>query len=292
MTANPPTVSEPASVGRAAAVKQELEDALAEADFLAPVETADDGASLHIALYSSKCPFADSVEEATKWLHQAGIDATAALDAESFRVVLTLPSAESVRMFIAALLQPWITARATAAALADVLADHGLDSAIDLGTTSLSLVLTDDELDSTALLAHLLGAPDIGADLPRHRPRGIRRLTERIRWLITGVVGAPVSTEVEHGCVHEADRLTIELTLEQARRLTQRLLLAEVADPSARLQRLLCKTVGAGAYVATPGHEPESERCTITLSPEQARRLAHRLDPNLDIAPARGLTAH
>ncbi|WP_333743029.1 hypothetical protein [Streptomyces ardesiacus] len=292
MTANPSTVSEPATVGRAAAVKQQLEDALAEADFLAPVETADDGASLHIALYSSKCPFADSVEEATKWLHQAGIDATAALDAEFSRVVLTLPSAESVRMFIAALLQPWITARTTAVALADVLADHGLHSTIDVGTTSLSLVLADDELESSVLLARLLGAPDIGTDLPRHRRRGIRRLTERIQWLITGVVGSPVSTEVEHGCVHEADRLTIELTLEQARRLTQRLLLAEVADPSARLQRLLGKTVGADAYVGTPGHEPESDRCTITLSPEQARRLTHRLDPSLDLTAVRGLTAH
>ncbi|MEV7205260.1 MULTISPECIES: hypothetical protein [unclassified Streptomyces] len=292
MTANPLTVSEQATAGSAAAARQQLEKALEEAGFLAPIEAADDGASLRVTMYSSKCRFADSVEDATEWLHQSGIDATAALDEKTFRVVMTLPSADSVRMFIAALLQPWITARTTAAALADVLSDHGLDCTIDVGTASLCLLVTDDELDAAVLLARLLGAPDIGTDLPRHRPRGIRRLTERVRWLITGVVGSPVSTEIEYGCAHEADRLTIELTLEQARRLTQRLLLAEVADPSARLQRLLGKTVGAGAGVTTPGHAPGSDRYTITLDPEQARRLTHRLDPDLDVAPARGLTTH
>ncbi|MFG2683867.1 hypothetical protein [Streptomyces sp. NPDC048392] len=288
MTAKPLTVSEQATAGNAATARQQLEEALKEADFLASIETADDGLSLHVTMYSSKCRFGDSVEDSTEWLHQTGIDATAALDEKTFRVVMTLPSADSVRRFIAALLQPWITARTTAAALADVLSDHGLDCTIDVGTASLSLLVTDDELDAAVLLAHLLGAPDIGTDLPRHRPRGIRRLTERVRWLITGVVGSPVSTEIEHGCAHEADRLTIELTLEQARRLTQRLLLAEVADPSARLQRLLGKTVGTGASVTAPG----SDRYTITLDPEQARRLTHRLDPDLDVAPARGLTTH
>ncbi len=223
MTAKPPTVSEQATVARAAAAKQQLEDAIEDAAFLATIETADDGASLHVTIYSSKCPFADSVEEATQWLHQTGIDATAARDTESFRVVLTLPSADSVRMFIAALLQPWITARTTAGALTNVLSGHGIDSTIDVGTTSLSLLLADDELDSAVLLARLLGAPDIGTDLPRHRRRGIRHLTERVRWLITGAVGSPVSPEVEHGCEHGPDRLTIGLTLDQARRLTDRL---------------------------------------------------------------------
>ncbi|MGW3240900.1 hypothetical protein [Streptomyces olivaceus] len=292
MTAKTPTVPEQATVARAAAAKQQLEGALEDAGFLASIETADDGASLHVTIYSSKCGFADSVEEATEWLHQTGIDATAAKDAESFRVVLTLPSADSVRMFIAALLQPWITARTTAGALADVLCDHGIDSTIDVETTSLSLLLADDELDSAVLLARLLGAPDIGAELPRHRRRGIRHLTERVRWLISGVVGSPVSPEVEHGCEHEADRLTIELTLDQAHRLTDRLLLAEVADPCARLQRLLGQAVGVGASVATPGHTPGSDRYTITLSPDQARRLTHRLGPGPDAPPARGLTTH
>ncbi|MGW3974643.1 hypothetical protein ACWEFD_35860 [Streptomyces ardesiacus] len=292
MTVNRPTVPQQATMGSAAAVKQQLEDALKEADFLAQIDTAHDGASLHVTMYSSKCRFADSVEDATEWLHQAGIDATAALSTDAFRVVLTLTSTDSVRKFIAALLQPWIIARTTAANLNDVLTDHGLDGTIDVGRTSLALRLSDDELETAVLLARLLGAPDIGTDLPRHRPRGIRRLTERVRWLITGVVGSPVSTEIEHGCAHEADRLTIELTLEQARRLTQRLLLAEVAAPSARLQRLLGKTVGAGACVTTPGHAPGTDRYTITLDPEQARRLTHRLDPDLDVTPARGLTTH
>ncbi|MFC8944012.1 hypothetical protein [Streptomyces rochei] len=285
MTANPPTVPQQATVGSAAAVKQQLEDALKEAGFLAQINSAHDGASLHVTMYSSKCRFADSVEDATEWLHQTGIDATATLDERTSRVVMTLPSADSVKMFNAALLQPWITARTTATHLNDVLADHGLDCTIDVGPASLSLLLADDELDTAVQLARLLGAPDIGTGLPRHRPRGIRRLTERVRWLITGVVGSPVSTELEHGCAHETDRLTIKLTLEQARRLTQRLLLAEVANPSARLQRLLGRTVGAGASVTTPGGGPGPDHYTITLGPEQARRLTHHLDPNLDVAP-------
>ncbi|SFY48734.1 hypothetical protein STEPF1_01960 [Streptomyces sp. F-1] len=294
MTANPPTVPEQATVGSAVALKQQLEDALREAAFTSSVESADDGTALKLAVYSSMyCPFEDTVEAASDWLREVGIDATAARDEETFRIVLTLPTADSVRTLIATLLQPWITARTTAKHLDDVLSDHGLDATIDVGTKALSLHLAEDELDSAVTLARLLGAPDIEEDLPLHRRRGVRRLTERILWLITGVVGSPVSADIEPACEHEVDRLTIGMSLEQAHRLTQRLLLAEVADPTARLQRLLGKTVGTGAHVArTPKNTSQSDRLTITLSPEQGRHLMHRLDPDRDAIPARELTTH
>ncbi|NEA46023.1 hypothetical protein [Streptomyces sp. SID10815] len=293
MTANPLTVPEPATVGSAAALKQQLDDALRAAAFTAMLASADDETALNLTLYGSSCPFDDSVEAATAWLGRVGVDATAALDEESFRIVLTLTTADSVRALIATLLQPWITARTTAQQLDDVLSDHGLDSAINVGTESLTLLLADDELYSAVTFARLLGAPGLGADLKRHRRRGIRRLTERVQWLVTGVVGSPVTTDVEGACEHEVDRLTIEMSLEQARRLTQRLLLAEVADPTARLQRLLGKAVGLGAHVAwKPEDVSGPDRLTITMSPQQGRRLMNRLNPDQDATPAREPATH
>ncbi|MFD6435887.1 hypothetical protein [Streptomyces venezuelae] len=261
MNANSPTAPESATAASAASVKQQLEDALTAADFVATLETADDDTALNLTVYSSKCPFDNTVEAAAVWLLDASIDATVAWDEETFRVVLTLATAASVRTLIAALLQPWMTARTTAQQLEDILSDHGLDSTLGVGTASLNLHLADDELGSAVTLARLLGAPDVAEDLQLHRRRGVRRLTKRIEWLITGAIGSPVSAKVEPACEHEADRLTIEMSLEQARRLTKRLTAAQVADPSARLQRLLTRTVGIGAYVAwKPGEAPGSDR--------------------------------
>ncbi|MET8723784.1 hypothetical protein [Streptomyces misionensis] len=129
MTANPPTAPEQATVGSAVALKQQLEDALREAAFTSSVESADDGTALKLTVYSSSyCPFEDTVDAASDWLRAVGIDATAALDESTFRIVLTLPTADSVRTLIATLLQPWITAHTTAKHLDDVLSDHGLDA--------------------------------------------------------------------------------------------------------------------------------------------------------------------
>ncbi|APY85464.1 hypothetical protein DCW30_24800 [Streptomyces alfalfae] len=293
MNANPLTVPEPATAGSAASEKRQLEEALAAADFTATLETTDDEMALNLTVYSSRCPFDNTVEDATDWLRHAGIEATAALDEKTFRVVLTLATATSVRALIAALLQPWITARATAQQLEDALSDHGLTSTIDVGTASLNLHLADDELGSAVTLARLLGAPNLAEDLQLHRRRGVRRFTKRIQWLITGAIGAPVRAQVEHACEHEADRLTIEMSLEQAHRLTHRLTAEEVADPSARLQRHLTKTVGIGAYVACkPGDVPGSDRLTITMNPDQGRCLLHRLNSDGDDSPARELTTH
>ncbi|WP_153812142.1 hypothetical protein [Streptomyces sp. SUK 48] len=212
-------------------MKAELDDALKAADFLATLEVADDRTALHLMEYSSRSPFGATVEAATEWLRQSGIDATAARDEQTLRVVLTLASADSVRTLIATLLQPLITARTTAQQLEDVLSDLGVDSTVDAGTQYLNLHLAEDELGPAIALARLLGAPGLADGLQLSRRRGIRRLTERIRWLITGVVGSPVSAEAEPACPHEADRLTIGMSLEQARRLTERLRLAKAAVP-------------------------------------------------------------
>ncbi|MYU06029.1 hypothetical protein GTY81_19500 [Streptomyces sp. SID8366] len=232
MPANPPTVPEPepATMESAASAKAQLDDALREAAFRYALEVADDERALHLTVYSSRPPFDGTVEAATEWLRRSGIDATAARDEQTFRVVLTFASADSVHTLIAAQLQPWSTARTTAQQLEDVLSDLGVDSTVDVGTKYLNLHLTEDELGPAITLARLLGAPGLGEGLQLSHRRGIRRLTERIQWLITGVVGSEVSAEAEPACWHEPDRLTIEVSLDQARRLTERLRLAEVAD--------------------------------------------------------------
>ncbi|MFK0142694.1 hypothetical protein [Streptomyces murinus] len=212
-------------------MKAQLDDALKAAGFLATLEVADDRTALHLTEYSSRSPLGATVEAATEWLRRSGIDATAARDEQTFRVVLTLASADCVRTLIATLLQPLITARTTAQQLDDVLSDHGINSTVDAGTEYLNLHLAEDKLGPAITLARLLGAPGLADGLQLSRRRGIRRLTERIQWLITGVVGSPVSAEVEPACPHEVDRLTIAMNLEQARRLTERLRLAKAADP-------------------------------------------------------------
>ncbi|MER8119031.1 hypothetical protein [Streptomyces sp. NPDC094031] len=211
-------------------MKAQLDDALKAADFRATLEVADDRTALHLTEYRSRSPFGATAEAATEWLRRNGIAATAARDEQTLRVVVTLASADSVHTLIATLLQPWSTARTTAQQLEDVLSDLGVDSTVDVGTKYLNLHLTEDELGPAITLARLLGAPGLGEGLQLSHRRGIRRLTERIQWLITGVVGSEVSAEAEPACHHEPDRLTIEVSLDQARRLTERLRLAEVAD--------------------------------------------------------------
>ncbi|MFD4683600.1 hypothetical protein ACFWP1_33360 [Streptomyces sp. NPDC058425] len=266
--------------GSAASLLHHLEGALKEAAFVATVRP--DGPALKLVLHSSKYPYNDTAEAATEWLTDAGIDATAALDEETFRVVITLRTAEAVRALIETLLRPWITAHTVAQQLTDVLSDHSLDSTVDVTTASLTLDLADDdELSSAVALAGLLGAPAFNTSLRRRRD--LRRFGERLSWLITGATGSPVLVEVEPGCAHQVDHVTVRLSLGQAARLTRRLAQAEPADPSVRLQRLIGAVAGEGVWVERePGRTSGGELLTISLSPEQGRRLMNHLTPDRD----------
>ncbi|MFD4574989.1 hypothetical protein ACFWNK_03890 [Streptomyces sp. NPDC058417] len=283
MTDNPETEPDPTTAGGAAALLHHLEGALHDAGFTATLRTHE--TALKLTLYSNRCPYTGTAEAATEWLHETGVDATAALDEDTYQVVLTLRTVDSVRTLIATLLQPWIEAHSVAQQLDDVLSDHGLDSVIDVRAAYLDLRLAADEFCSAVALARLLGAPAVEPDFRRRR--GVRRFTEQLQWLLVGAVGSPVLIEAEPGCAHEVDQLTVKLRLDQAPRLTQRLGLVEVEDPAARLQRLLHQAVGGSVYVANgTGHTPDIDLLTITMPPEQGRRLMNHLHPTRDTTPS------
>ncbi|MEU6405287.1 hypothetical protein [Streptomyces sp. NPDC046985] len=208
----------------AASLQQILLDALRAAGFEATVRPASDGAALTLTLYSRhKTPVA-TVQAAARWLDEAGVVADVTLsDDGSSSPVLTLPTEESVRRLIAALLDPWTRAYATLAPLADFLESHSVISDVDVDTQAVELTLPDDMLASAVTLAALLGAPAIDAGLDLNRPWGLRRLAGRMQWLVTGVVGSEVTATAAQGCAHDPDRLTLRLTIEQAHRLTRRL---------------------------------------------------------------------
>jgi hypothetical protein len=205
----------------AAPLRQLLHDALEDAHFVGHVEAAGDGSALKAILYSHRAPFTESLE-ANDWLSKAGVFATATLN-EGHYVVITLPTAASVHQLITSLLTPWITAHTVAKQLVDLLETRGVISDVAVGTSSLALCLCDDELGSVVRLAGMLGAPGIDSGLVLLRKRGMRRLTERIQWLITGVVGSAARAVTEPGCAHQQDSLTLHLTIDQARRLVGRL---------------------------------------------------------------------
>ncbi|MEU6405471.1 hypothetical protein [Streptomyces sp. NPDC046985] len=219
----PPAATADSSQPQTAAPLQRLlQDALREAGFEATVYPADDGAALNLTLYSRHTPFA--TEAAARWLDEAGVVADVTLDGGgSSSPVLTLHTEESVRRLIARLLDPWTRAYSALAPLVDLLEAHGVISDADVGTHAVALELPDDMLASAVILAALLGAPAIDAGLDLNRPRGLRRLADRMQWLVTGVVGSEVTATARRGCAHDPDRLTLRLTIEQAQRLTHRL---------------------------------------------------------------------
>ncbi|GGZ98152.1 hypothetical protein GCM10010371_67360 [Streptomyces subrutilus] len=74
-----------------------------------------------------------------------------------------------------------------------------------------------------ANLAAALGADGLVEGLNLYLTDGQDIFEDRMRWLLTGVVGAGVYVEVKQGCDHDPSRLTIELTEDQADALTARL---------------------------------------------------------------------
>ncbi|GAA2439673.1 hypothetical protein [Streptomyces glaucus] len=221
-----------------------LEEALADARFVARVE-AGDGGALDLVVLSHKAPFDRAVAAAREWLAEAGIDGSAAFN-DLQDVVLTLPTSGAVERLVEVLLEPHIRAYTTITQLGEALEDHGLLSNITAGgTCTVELGLSDEGLASAVELASLLGAPSINGGLDLSDLDGMDRLADRLQWLISGVVGSEVSAKASPGCAHEQEEITLYLTVEQARGLTQRLVC------SARNASSAAATVGVD-LVSTP----------------------------------------
>ncbi|GAA4782354.1 hypothetical protein [Streptomyces ziwulingensis] len=179
-----------------------------------------------------------TVESATAWLTKAGIDGTAAFD-EARDIVITLPTSAAVDQLATVLLDPCIRAHTAADDLVELLSSAALVHHVGLlGTHAVEVTLADGDLGAAIQFAALLGAGGIDDGLTLSRPRGMRRLAERLQWLVTGAVGTTVHTDVRPGYVHDPDHLTID----QARHLTQRLVLAATGT-----DRAACRAGTGGA---------------------------------------------
>ncbi|WP_405388074.1 hypothetical protein OG596_08945 [Streptomyces sp. NBC_01102] len=206
----------------AAPLQQLLDGAVHEAYFAAHVSSEEDGTALSLTVHSSEAPFEHTVEAATAWMTRAGIDGTIAYN-ESGLIVITMATAAAVHQLIAVLLDPHIRARTTATQMAELLQAKDLAGGIaTLGAQAIEVTLADDDLDTATGFAALLGAPGIDVGLVLHHPDGLLRLAERIKWLVTGVVGTAVYASAVSGCAHAPDQITLQLTIKQARVLLQR----------------------------------------------------------------------
>ncbi|MDT0439997.1 MULTISPECIES: hypothetical protein [Streptomyces] len=113
-----------------------------------------------------------------------------------------------------------------AEALHGALSAHALAFDIHVHSDSLILLLLHDslELGTAAAFARLLGSSaDLAAGLDLNRPRGVRRLAERMTWLVIGVTGCRVLVDGDPGCGHAPDHLALYLTGEQAHHLANRI---------------------------------------------------------------------
>ncbi|MFJ2509844.1 hypothetical protein ACIQJX_26405 [Streptomyces griseoviridis] len=113
-----------------------------------------------------------------------------------------------------------------AGALDGAMSAHALAFDVRVHSDSVIMLLLHDslELGTAAVFARLLGSSaDLAAKLDLNRPRGVRRLAERMAWLVTGVTGSRVLVDGIPGCGHAPDHLALYLTAEQARRVTERI---------------------------------------------------------------------
>ncbi|MFD4113218.1 hypothetical protein ACFWSJ_07165 [Streptomyces niveus] len=207
--------------------QERMQRSLDRARITARVESADDRTTLRVVLLGSRrLPFAHyrDAGEATEWLKNAEIRATADTDEED-NVVLHLPggAVDAVRDLLT-------TAYIRAEDAADTL-QHALHQAdIDLAEVTvktldaLVIEIADcDNLETGVNLGVLLGADDIAHGLTLHRPKGMRKLAHRLQLVLTGAVGRGVSVHAEPGCEHRDDRLLIGLHTDQAPRLVSRI---------------------------------------------------------------------
>lgn len=213
----------------AAELRQHLDDAFVAARLAARVEVALGGALDLTLLTAGRMPFDRDPEQANAWLTENGIEASARFD-DAMDLVIRLPTAEAVHQLTALTLDARIVTHAAAAALDGALAAHRLIFEVKVtGPGQLSLLLHDSESAGTVpAFAALFGAPGIDAELDLARARGIRRITDRLAWLLTGVTNSLVQAVGAPGCRHELDRVELYLDPGQADLLTQRLEQASV----------------------------------------------------------------
>ncbi|MFJ9719943.1 hypothetical protein ACIRPQ_29125 [Streptomyces sp. NPDC101213] len=210
----------------AAELESALADAVSGACYAGRVYVPEnDPAALCLVLLSQhRLSFNPEPQETRDWLERAGIEAAVHVD-ETFNAVVTMRSANSVRQVIDRVFAPYVRVEWAADGLRDVLASHGVDATVrSYGPRGLGVYFSDTEGFACAVrLAELLGVPDIAEGLKLGRPRGMRRLAERVRWVLAGVTGGAVGVQVFPGCVHEPDGVEVRLGTEQAAELGQRL---------------------------------------------------------------------
>lgn len=211
-----------------------LQRLLDRAQIVARVEPADDLPGLRVVLLSgSRLPFTHfaHADEATTWLTEAGIQATAGTD-EDGNVVLHLPT-DTVDAVGELLASAYIRAEAAAGTLQHALLQAGIGLAEVTVAEKDAVVVEIADCDNLATgveLGVLLGADHLAQGLPLHRPKGMRKLGQRLGLVLTGAVGRGVDVLAAPGCEHRDDRLVISLDVEQAVRLAERL---TAAAPSA-----------------------------------------------------------
>ncbi|MET8561194.1 hypothetical protein ABZV75_11640 [Streptomyces flaveolus] len=209
----------------AAELRQRLDDAFVQVRLAARVEAAPDGTALDLTLLTAgRMPFDRDPAQANTWLTENGIDAIATFN-ECMDIVIRLRTAEAVHRLTSLLLGSRIVTHAAAAALVGTLAPHALRYEVAVpGAGQIRLFLHDSAGEKTVpAFAALLGGPGIEADLDLSRARGIRRITDRLSWLLTGITGSLVPAQGTPGCTHEPDQVELYLDPDQAQLLAQRL---------------------------------------------------------------------
>ncbi|AQU70266.1 hypothetical protein BBN63_32890 [Streptomyces niveus] len=204
-----------------------MQQSMDRARITARVDVADDQSTLRVVLLGgSRLPFLhfSSADEATTWLENAGIRATADTD-EDDNVVLHLPAdtVDTVRELLTA---DYLRAEDAADALQHALHQAGITLATVTVETPDALfveIADSDNLATGVNLGVLLGADDIAQGLELHRPKGMRKLASRLHLVLTGAVGRGVAVRAEPGCEHRDDRLLIDLHADQAPRLADRI---------------------------------------------------------------------
>ncbi|MFE4610878.1 hypothetical protein ACFRK5_21390 [Streptomyces niveus] len=205
----------------------QLQQSLDRAGITARVEPADDPPGLLVVLLGgTRLPFTHfaSADEATAWLKNAGIGASADTD-EDDNVVLHLPR-DTVNAVRELLTSAYLHAEDAADAMQHALHQAGITLATVTVADQDALVIEIADSDNLATgvnLGVLLGADTIAQGLQLHRPKGMRKLASRLHLVLTGSVGGGVDMRAEPGCEHRDDRLVIGLRVDQALALADRI---------------------------------------------------------------------
>ncbi|MFD6329287.1 hypothetical protein ACFWGI_06870, partial [Streptomyces niveus] len=173
-----------------------------------------------------RVPFELTAEAAQQWLDLEEINARAYLDELGYLVVAFPVGAEdAAHAFTEILTTKALQAQDIVDALQETLDKHGLgaDAAVSVQLPNPILIEITDRLDTAVALGVLLGADHIAEKLKPGRRKGMRKLANRLRLVLSGALGHGITTSAEPGCEHKADRLAIGLSLAQATTLTGRI---------------------------------------------------------------------